>query len=727
MKTPPGKRSFGSVGSAGGSALANAAAGNGGHKKTSSTDASSNSASNANGSAREGIPAADPGPATPRSGGLGGIGAGVFSALMSGVNPFASASKTSASKDGEGKAASSPSSSNASPATPTPASTAAAVAASASASASATPHLSTTAASSGTMEAATTMQKQTQTPHVPAAILVPPPPSQGPGVTTPTTAKRVSFPPQQPRTPVTPTTPMSSGSTNSSNPSAHHPLGGLDDDGAPRPSSSRPAPQSPALSRRTSLARSERRMSAQLAGAEGHAHSHSPSLGGGHSQRNSLQLARSPSRGSSAHGHGSGAGGSGSGSGAGSRRTSRVLAGARHRLSQSVSAADVEREGEGGFVDAPEESPLQAVPSSGVDAAAASTSTNTGTGTSKRAPITIRDFAFAPADVRHAGLGPDVPPPCDPARLARRLRGDVRMSDYGAPDDEDGDDDDDGLNGWGGGGFTFGKGRMSFGGSSLGGGSGDGDGVSAADFARNFGDGEFGDDDDSDDDDDGGLLYTDRPGDEDEDELYYAESYADVAPGLYRAQFAFAAIDRAEMDLVEGQLIYVLGSGGDGTDGTEGEDGGANAGAGWAVARDREPPLVMKEADVLEVNAMVGARTDAGRVWEELWAAAAEAAGAASASAPAADPPPPAERRALVPDSYIVLIRGEGEREADAHARLVRYLEWVEKERVRQLEEAEEAAGSGAAGKGGEEEEEDEEEGVFEDAQAGDERGQLQA
>ncbi|KAJ7736158.1 hypothetical protein B0H16DRAFT_124257 [Mycena metata] len=696
MKTPPARRSFGSVGSAGGSALANAAANGSGHKKTSSTDATANGSTR--GVTGTAAAAPDSGPATPRSG-LGGIGAGVFSALMSGVNPFASASKTSEKEKAASE--SSPSSSNASPATPTPASTAAAVAAS-------------EGAPRTTQQAQAT--PQTQTPHVPTAILVPPPSAQGPGATTPTTAKRVSFPPQStppPRTPVTPTTPMSSGSahsnnsTSTSNPSALHALSGLDDDGAPRPSSSRPAPQSPALSRRTSMARSERRMSAQLAGADGH----SPGHGGGHSQRNSLQLARSPSRGSSQHGHGSGGG---------SKRTSRVLAGARHRLSQSVSAADVEQEGEAAFVDAPEEASLHAVDTASTPA---SSSADADTGTSKRAPITVRDFAFPPADVRHSGLGPDVPPPCDPARLARRLRGDVRMSDYGAPEDPD-DDDDDGLNGWGASGFAFGKGRMSFGGSSTG--SGGGDGVSAADFARNFGDDEFGEDEEEDsDEDDGGLLYTDRPTDEDEDELYYAESYADVAPGLYRAQFAFAAIDRAEMDLVEGQLIYVLGSGGDGTDGSGGEE--ANAGAGWAVARDREPPLVMKEADVLEVNALVGARTDAGSVWGELWAAAAEAAEAAggvSTPAPAANPPPLAERRALVPDSYIVLIRGEGEREEDAHARLVRYLEWVEKERVRQLEEAAESA---AAGKGGEGEEDEEEEGVFEDAQAGDERGQLQA
>jgi hypothetical protein len=77
----------------------------------------------------------------------------------------------------------------------------------------------------------------------------------------------------------------------------------------------------------------------------------------------------------------------------------------------------------------------------------------------------------------------------------------------------------------------------------------------------------------------------------------------------------------------------------------------------------------------------------------------------------------------LVPDSYIVLVRGEGEREADAHARLVRYLDWVEIERLRQLEDEEEKARLAAAGRAGSPD--SSEEGEYEDAQAGDERGQL--
>ncbi|KAJ7747452.1 hypothetical protein DFH07DRAFT_1037187 [Mycena maculata] len=385
-------------------------------------------------------------------------------------------------------------------------------------------------------------------------------------------SKRVSFPPP-PRTPTTPATPAT--------PTV-----------AEIPSSSRPAPPSPALSRRTSA----------VPGS----------------------LVRSSSSASSR----------GSASATQSRRTSRVLAGARHRLSRSTSAADAEEE----------EQEEEKEP---------------------RAPITVRDFAFPPADARHAGLGPDVPPQCDPRRLARKLRGAARLSDYsdagtGEEEEEEGD--------WGGSAF-LGRLRMSLnmGGGTAGWASGaaHGDGVGAADFARNFGDeGEY--------ENEGEGEY------EDEDGLYYEEPAAppdaDVPPGLYRAQFAFSALDAAEMPLVEGQLVHVLGAGA----------------AGWAVAREREPPLVLDALGVLELGALVGARRDAGRVWEEMWE---KAAGAAAEGA--------GERRALVPDSFLVMIRGEGEGEEEAKERLLRYLEWVERER--QAQEAEEALRSTAEEDEGEE------------------------
>ncbi|KAJ7656832.1 hypothetical protein DFH06DRAFT_1410317 [Mycena polygramma] len=383
------------------------------------------------------------------------------------------------------------------------------------------------------------------------------PPTATPTPSAPTTpsAKRVSFPPST-------TAALGFKSHSNSNSPASTPTSLVfspDEEGTPTPSSSRPAPPSPALSRRTSLARSESRRHSGHSGSGGGLSASSP--GSAPENRRDSAHAHSPSRGS------------------GSKRTSRVLAGARHRLSRSISAADVD----GTFVAAPESVPAS-VPAS-ASSAAITDSTN--------APITIRDFAYPRADARHAGLGPYV------------------------------------------------------------------------DFARNFGDGGY-------DHAEGEGEGSEDAGGEEEDELYYAE--ADVPPGLYRAQFPFAAIDGAEMDLAEGQLIHVLGSG---------------AGAGWAVARARDPPLVRKEAGALEVNAMVGARTDAGRVWAEMWAQAQAQTNPSTTTmaATAAAPPPPTERRALVPDSYIVLVRGEGEREADAHARLLRYLDWVERERIRQEED----------------------------------------
>ncbi|KAJ7668958.1 hypothetical protein B0H17DRAFT_1087299 [Mycena rosella] len=267
-------------------------------------------------------------------------------------------------------------------------------------------------------------------------------------------------------------------------------------------------------------------------------------------------------------------------------------------------------------------------------------------------PIAIRDFAFPSSDARFAGGGPDVPPACDPARLARRLRGEEGAGALSDWEDEGAEDDGDGFED---GGFLLGRGRMTFGPSSSTNDDRDGgDGVGPADFARNFVD----------------------------DGLYYEEAYdgdaggegdgegEGVEPGLYRAQFAFKAEDAAEMGLAEGQLVHVLG-------------GGA---AGWAVARQREPAVV-SGLGLLEVHRRVGARGDAGAVWSEMWAeAVAAGAGAGAAGAGAGV----GERRALVPESYLVLVRGEGEREEDALERLERYIEWVESERLKQ--EAELAA-----------------------------------
>ncbi|KAJ7632341.1 hypothetical protein FB45DRAFT_500399 [Roridomyces roridus] len=261
----------------------------------------------------------------------------------------------------------------------------------------------------------------------------------------------------------------------------------------PVPTSSRRAPSSPAMSRRASSSRASQ--------------THSPN----HSQ---------------------------------SRRTSRVLTAARHRLSQSVRADDDDEE---------------------------------------KSPIMIRDFAFPSADPRHIGLGPDVPPPCHPRRLARRLRPQSTSSNSSLdlPED-DGDQDGETEGAWGAGAFL---GRLRLGGQAWTPSAAGVDGVGAADFARNFGD----------------------SSDEDEE--------TDIRPGLYRAQYSFEPEDDAEMGLVEGQVVYVLGSAGSG-----GEEGG---GAGWAVAVCREPVVVPslppsddggEEEPVLALSRLVGARTDAARV-----------------------------------------------------------------------------------------------------------------
>ncbi|KAF7296175.1 hypothetical protein HMN09_01086000 [Mycena chlorophos] len=161
------------------------------------------------------------------------------------------------------------------------------------------------------------------------------------------------------------------------------------------------------------------------------------------------------------------------------------------------------------------------------------------------------------------------------------------------------------------------------------------------------------------------------------------------------------------MPLEEGQLIYVVGSGATvemvDEEGQAPEDDEGGPAPQWAVAWQRHPPLIRPDLDVLDVHALIGSRTDAGQLWAELWAAAAS--DSASSTAPngigGADAEPEgqvieagirtsqSERRALVPDSFIVLIRGEGEEEADARVRLEEYLEWVREEFARQQAEAE--------------------------------------
>ncbi|KAK7053613.1 hypothetical protein R3P38DRAFT_3343137 [Favolaschia claudopus] len=662
MKPAPVGKRFAGGGAGGGSNKTHGGGGGSGHVR---------SASSGNGHGNE----TATGHARTSSSGGGKSGNGV-NGTSGGVGSTAKTSSTSPSSASTATTTSSPGPNAASPLTPTPSASVV------------TP--TATSASTSTSTASTTASS-----------------TNGPA-----SAKRVSFPP-----PLASASASSTNTTNSNNTTpSSTPITaafliaasavksglGLDDGGdpnTPTPSSSRPAPPSPALSRRTSLARSEsrrnsggqtesRRSSAQLAGGVSGGTGTGTGSGSPRSSPRSSRVLSSgpPSIGGTATSNTTSIGG-----GTGTAATPTT---ARHRLSQSISAADVD-----GFVDA-RETQQSPEPQSSSTTSKGKSAADTG-----RPMIVIRDFGYPADDARYAGLGPDVPTPCAPEVLDRRLRGEALPTDYASMEEEE-DDDMDMGGGWGsggGGGFIWGRSRLAFdddnddengnAGSSS---AATRDGVGAEDFARNFGDGDG-----------------DEGGEEEEEEMYYAEAYEESPPGLYRAQFPFVAVGETEMNLVEGQLIHVLGRGG----GAEGESG---SGAGWAVARHRDPPIVLQNEDVLEVNAMVGGRTDPGRVWGEMWAANAANMGIGVAET--------TEKRALVPDSYIVMIRGEGEREGDAHERLERYLEWVERERQRQEEEQREQAereAAARAAKGGHASPDSSEEGDYEDAQVGDEGGHL--
>ncbi|KAJ7828467.1 hypothetical protein B0H14DRAFT_2812040 [Mycena olivaceomarginata] len=206
---------------------------------------------------------------------------------------------------------------------------------------------------------------------------------------------------------------------------------------------------------------------------------------------------------------------------------------------------------------------------------------------------------------------------------------------------------------------------------AFGGGAARDDGVGADDFARNFGDAG----------DDAGEAGYDayEEGEGNSEDLYYGRDVRGRPAGLVpRAVCVSGRPPRPRM--------------------ARKEKGTAGVAPGGAVARDRDPPLILPDVGLLGRERHGRGATDAGTVWGELWAAAASAA--APAAGANATPAPPPERRALVPDSYIVLV-----------------------ERLRQLEDEEEKARLAAAGGAGSPD--SSEEGEYEDAQAGDERGQL--
>lgn len=181
--------------------------------------------------------------------------------------------------------------------------------------------------------------------------------------------------------------------------------------------------------------------------------------------------------------------------------------------------------------------------------------------------IKIRDFAFAPSDPRFSGEGLHVPRPNRPKVLARRLRGSSSSSissvasSSSTEEEEDQWEDETDTNGWGG--FKWGLQKLQSG-WRFNSRSSDftEDFPTRTDFARNFGDGSGDIDDDND---DGGDVYEDpddyfeNPCDDEDEEM---EGEPALHPGLYRALYAFEPEGTAEMKLEEDQIVRVVGRGG---------------------------------------------------------------------------------------------------------------------------------------------------------------------
>ncbi|KAI9433336.1 hypothetical protein H4582DRAFT_1003410 [Lactarius indigo] len=195
--------------------------------------------------------------------------------------------------------------------------------------------------------------------------------------------------------------------------------------------------------------------------------------------------------------------------------------------------------------------------------------------------VKIRDFAFPDDDVRHIGAGPLTPRPN--RRLQRPLS---TWSASSASSASSNDDRDDRTSSSGGGssyGFAgWGLGRLSWFGvrsgaaDGGGGGSSGGGGPSQGDFVRNFEDAvspsyeidnpyESLDDDD---DDDNFDDYEDDEGHAEDQAGEGNDADRPLLPGLYRALYAFEPEGTAEMALEEDQIVRVVGRGG---------------GVGWAI------------------------------------------------------------------------------------------------------------------------------------------------
>ncbi|KIJ59779.1 hypothetical protein HYDPIDRAFT_32882 [Hydnomerulius pinastri MD-312] len=177
--------------------------------------------------------------------------------------------------------------------------------------------------------------------------------------------------------------------------------------------------------------------------------------------------------------------------------------------------------------------------------------------------IKIRDYGFASSDPRFTGEGSHVPRANRPKVLARRLRRSSTSSSSSSSSSEENqweDEQEGGVNGWGQFKWGFGRG-WGFGarGSVT---AAESDFPSRGDFDRNFAD--------PDEDEGEGEVYDDA---EDlSDEQYDDEEQEGepaLLPGLYRAIYAFEPEGIAEMKLDEDQVVRVVGRGG---------------GVGWAVA-----------------------------------------------------------------------------------------------------------------------------------------------
>lgn len=183
----------------------------------------------------------------------------------------------------------------------------------------------------------------------------------------------------------------------------------------------------------------------------------------------------------------------------------------------------------------------------------------------------VRDFAFLQSDERHDGRGPDAPRPNRPRHRTSTLSTSSASSN---PEESNEDRDEElGRHGWGS--FRWNTLSSHFSWGNKPGGQGEASGPSHTDFERNF------------DMSSPTNEATERPYDDDDDddeyqegdEYEYAQEGGPLAPGLYKALYAFEPEGAAEMALEEGQVVKIIARGG---------------GVGWAVVEkdDGEHALV---------------------------------------------------------------------------------------------------------------------------------------